>query len=159
MSLYCGQCKGEWNRVENYLLKPLLALGSDNGVAKRLEHVGGVLGVDVASGVVVAGAHVSGHAGGHGAGLAVLDGAAHLLGTGPDNLGVVAPALEVGHVGLAAIRVGVELELVVVPVVADGLGEELLNRQVLDVSSGVHGDVLAVRGELGVDADGAVRFD
>lgn len=118
-------------------------LGGHSGLAQGSKHVGSILSVDIAGGVVVAGAHVSVHAGLESASGALGNTTADDGGTDPDNLRVVAPCIEVAHDGLRSIT-GVELNLVVVPVVADGLSKELVDRQVLNVSGGIHGNVLAV---------------
>jgi hypothetical protein len=84
-------------------------------------------------------------AGVQGAGLAEVHGAADLLGVDPDDLGEVTPSHEVAHVGLATVEVGrVEVELAVVPHVADGLGNGLGGTETIAVAGTPHGKVLAV---------------
>lgn len=143
----CPKHGGLWYSCEK-------RLGGDCGLAQGSKHVGSVLSVDIAGRVVVAGAHVSIHAGLESTSRTLGNTTADDSGVLPDDLGVVAPGIEVGHDGLRSIGTGVELDLVVVPVVADGLSEELVDRQVLNVSGGIHGNVLAVGWELRANTDG-----
>lgn len=118
-------------------------LGGHSGPAQGSKHVVSILSVDIAGGVVVAGAHVSVHARLESTSGALGNTTADDGGTDPDNLRVVAPRFKVAHDGLRSVT-RVKLNFVVVPVVADGLSKELVDRKVLNVRGGVHGNVLAV---------------
>lgn len=116
------------------------------GVAKGRKDVFTIFTPHIAGRVVVANGEPGTHVLLHRARSTVLGGATDLRGTDPDDLGVVTPIIEVGHIrGIFAIVGGWELgHLAVVPHVGDSLGQRFVLRDALRIGRGVHGNVLAV---------------
>ena len=118
-------------------------LGSVDSSAQGSQDVGGVLAVVVTGGRVVA--HGERYVGATGVAERVADngGAANFLSALPDDLGEVAPSVEVGHVGAGGtVEFGEVHHLAVVHQVGDHLTDRgLLNTvsDVLTVATAVNG--------------------